>query len=193
MVHTLIKNAINWENNLWTGQPLVPRHGLWGPWDAKWLAWNSLTCCDCPGLLKKKFISQGNIEDGLSLQVELLCAYRSSFVKYWRGIPTAPWDHHDHFPPCLTSLSLKYNTGSQPILCNFLFYPHQFHHEFETIFGSLIWSWNTYEKLPEVKKAWPMGGEQDLFTWGRRGPLHELLKEVAKCLMLLLHTHMQVE
>lgn len=49
------------------------------------------------------------------------------------------------------------------------------------------------EKIPEAKKARLVGGEPDLFTRGLRRLLHELLREVAKCLMLLPHTHMQVE
>ena len=104
-------------------------------------------------------------------------------------MPTAPWDRHDYFPLCLTSLNPKCNTGSQPSLRNPLFYPHQVHYEFGNMVGSLIWWWNTYEKLLEAKQVWLVGKAQDLFTWGLRGPIHRLLREEAKCLGLLPHMH----
>ena len=68
---------------------------LVGPWDTTWLAWNLLTCQDCPGFLviyTYMWKTQGNIWDGLSLQVALLCACHEHIVKCQRGSSTAWWD-----------------------------------------------------------------------------------------------------
>lgn len=106
----------------------------------------------------------------------------SCVVKHQRGILTAPWDNHDHFP--LIFLNPRHNTGSQATLRNLLFDPHQVHHEFET-----IWTWNTYEKLLEAKQMWLVRGAQDLFTWGLKGSIYRLLREDTKCIELWLHRH----
>lgn len=73
---------------------------------------------------------------------------------------------HDSF--LFASLSSIPNIRLAPCpLCAILYFTLiQFHHEFEILFGSLVCSRNTYEKLPEARLVgvWLVGGAWVLFT-----------------------------